>query len=151
VAKKKSVVENEVQTEFPLAVDPVVQKESPAVVVEVALDAKRSVVYTDEVAAIKDSRKRDLPLFIATDNKESILWDLLHDAAGNLDTSTELYQKVTRALDAGCKSFWIVAISEHQAKLAIIDRAYPMEKVAKKDRDSRYLDLLEIAAETPKD
>lgn len=149
MAKKKAVVENEVQTEFPLAVEPVVQKETPAVA-DVASDTKKSVVYTDEVAAIKDSRKRDLPLFIATDDKESVLWDLLHDAAGKLDTETELYQKVTLALDAGCKSVWIVAISEYQAKLAIIDYAYPMEKVAKKDRDSRYLDLLESAAETPK-
>lgn len=150
MAKKKSVVENEVQTEFPLAVETATPKETPAVA-SVVVDAKKAVVYDDEVAAIKDSRKRDLPLFIATDNEESVLWDLLHEAAGQLGTGTELYQKVTQALDAGSKSVWIVAISEHQAKLAIIGYAHPMEKVAKKDRDSRYLDLLESAAETPKE
>jgi len=42
---------------------------------------------------------------------------------------------------------WVVAVSDHQAKLALIDRIYPMEKCSKKDRDSRYLDLLESAAD----
>lgn len=144
MAKKKSVVENEVQTEFPLAVEPAVPKETP-VVAEVVLDAKRSVVYEDEIAAMKDSRKRDLPLFRATSEGYE-LWDLLHEAAAFLEADSELYRKVSEALDE-TKFLWVVAISEHQAKLAIIDYAYPMEKIAKKDRDSRYLDLLESAAE----
>ena len=43
-------------------------------------------------------------------------------------------------------SMWVVAVSEHQAKLALIDRVYPMEKTNKKDRDYRLLHLLESAA-----
>jgi hypothetical protein len=77
-------------------------------------EEKKAVVHDDELAAIKDSRKRDMLLFAVTKDD--------------------------------C-SMWIVAVSEHQAKLAFIDRVWPMEKCSKKDRDSRYLDLLESAAE----
>lgn len=42
---------------------------------------------------------------------------------------------------------WVVAVSEHQAKLALLDRVYPMEKCSKKDRDYRLLHLLESAAD----
>jgi len=45
---------------------------------------------------------------------------------------------------------WIVAVSDHQAKLAMVDRIWPMEKCSKRDRDSRYLDLLESAVEADK-
>lgn len=61
---------------------------------------KKAVVHEDEVAAIKDSRKRDLPLFKVI-NEDYELWNLLHDAAGFLGTSTELYLRITDALDAG--------------------------------------------------
>lgn len=145
--EKKQVVQDEVQKELPLAVEPAA-KEAP-VVVDVALEAKKAVVHEDEVTAIKDSRKRDLPLFRVT-NQTYDSFDLLHDVAGVLDSSTELYRKVSEALD-NTSFFWVVAVSDHQAKLAIIDYAYPMEKVSKKDRDYRYLHLLESAAETPKE
>lgn len=78
-------------------------------------DEKKAVVHEEELAAIKDSRKRDLPLFAVTKDD--------------------------------C-NMWIVAVSDHQAKLALIDRLWPMEKCSKKDRDYRYLHLLESAAET---
>ena len=45
---------------------------------------------------------------------------------------------------------WIVAVSDHQAKLAMVDRVWPMEKRTKRERDSRYLDLLESAVEADK-
>jgi hypothetical protein len=115
MAKEKKPVQDDVRKDLPL--DEGTWKETP-VVVDVAADAKKAVVHDDEVAAIKDSRKRDLPLFAVTKDD--------------------------------CK-MWIVAVSDHQAKLAIIDRVYPMEKVSKKDRDYRYLHLLESAAETTKE
>jgi hypothetical protein len=146
MAKKKEVAQDEVQKELPLATESTA-KETP-VVVDVAADAKRAIVHEDEVGAIKDSRKRDLPLFKIV-KQYCLLWDVLHEAAGELDTGTELYHRVSEALDD--TAMWIVAVSEHQAKLAIIDYAYPMEKVSKKDRDYRYLHLLESAAETSKE
>ena len=77
-------------------------------------EEKKAVVHENELAAIKDSRKRDMLLFAVTKDD--------------------------------C-DMWVVAVSDHQAKLALIDRIYPMEKCSKKDRDSRYLDLLESAAD----
>lgn len=133
MAKSKEVA-TEVQKELPL---------ERVAVYDVELDAKKAVVHEDEIAAIKDSRKRDLPLF-KIDKQYCVLWDVLHEAAGELDTSSELYKRASEALDG--HALWVVAISEHQAKLAIIDYAYPMEKVSKKDRDCRYLHLLESAA-----
>jgi len=91
--------------------------EEPQAVEDVVAENNKAVVHEEEVAAIRDSRKRDLPLFKATIE--------------------------------GCDSWgflWIVAVSEHQAKLALIDRVWPMEKCSKKDRDYRYLHLLESAA-----
>ena len=140
VKAKKEVVQDEVSPEA--VVEESTAKETP-VVVDAAADAKKAVVYDDEVAAIKDSRKRDLPLFRVT-NENNVVWNLLHDAAGFLGTDTELYQRVTDALDE--EATFVVAVSEHQAKLAILDRAYPMQKCSKKDRDYRYLHLLESAA-----
>lgn len=122
-----------------------VEEQNPTVVEDVVAEAKAAVVHEDEVAAIKDSRKRDLPLFrvdIAFANKHCGLWDLLNEVAEVLDGSTELYQRVSSTLDA-CIFGWVVAVSEHQAKMAFIDRAYPMEKISKKDRDYRLLHLLE--------
>lgn len=123
-----------------------VSEEQAVVVEDVAADARKAVVYDDEIAAIKDSRKRDLPLF-AVKKQHCEVWNLLHDAAGFLGTDTELYQRVSDALDSGNDAMWVVAVSEHQAKLAILDRAYPMEKTSKKDRNYRYLHLLESASE----
>lgn len=78
-------------------------------------EEKKAVVREDELVAIKDSRKRDMPLFaVAIDDCD----------------------------------MWIVAVSEHQAKLALIDRVWPLKKCSKKDRDYRYLHLLESAVET---
>ncbi len=77
-------------------------------------DEKKAVVHENELAAIKDSRKRDLLLFAVTKDD--------------------------------C-DMWVVANSEHQAKLALIDRIYPLEKCSKKDRDYRLLHLLESAVD----
>lgn len=41
------------------------------------------------------------------------------------------------------QSVWVVAVSEHQAKLAVLDRVWPMEKYTKRERDERYTRLLE--------
>jgi hypothetical protein len=38
---------------------------------------------------------------------------------------------------------FVVAVSEHQAKLAFVDHVWPLTKWSKKDRDYRYLHLLE--------
>lgn len=48
------------------------------------------------------------------------------------------------------KVLYVVAVSDHQARLAMVDRIWPMEKCSKRDRDSRYLDLLESAVEADK-
>ena len=109
--EKKLVVQDEVQKELMLEI---AAKETP-VFHDVGMEAKKAVVHDDEVAAIKDSRKRDLLLFAVVKDD--------------------------------C-DMWVVAVSEHQAKLALIDRVYPMEKCSKKDRDYRLLHLLESAAET---
>lgn len=74
---------------------------------------RNAVVHDDELAALKDSRKRDMPVFAMT----------------------------------GDKPFWVVAASDHQAKLALVDRIYPLSKLAKRDRDARYTELLEKAAD----
>ncbi len=80
-------------------------------------EEKKAVVHDDELAAIKDARKRDMMLFTAASEQATV---------------------------------WIVAVSDHQAKLAMVDRVWPMEKWAKRTRDSRYLDLLESAVEADK-
>lgn len=77
---------------------------------------RNAVVYDNELAAIKDSRQRDLPVFVAT-----------HDTKG--------------------KTHWIVAVSEHQAKLALLDLVWPMQKHTKRSRDERYTQLLELECE----
>ena len=77
-------------------------------------EEKKAVVHDDELAAIKDSRKRELSVFKAT-SKESTVW--------------------------------IVAVSDHQAKLALVDRTWPMDKYTKRCCEVRYIDLLESAAE----
>ena len=76
---------------------------------------KKAVVHEEELAAFKDSRKRDLLLFEVVKNEDYVMW--------------------------------VVAVSEHQAKLALVERVYPMEKCSKKDRDYRLLHLLESAVD----
>lgn len=49
------------------------------------------------------------------------------------------------------ETVWVVATSEHQAKLALLDRVWPMSKKTKRDRDSRYLVLLENAFKAEKE
>jgi len=69
-----------------------------------------AVVHQDELAAIKDGRDRDLPIFVSSDGQEYM---------------------------------WIVAVSDHQAKLAMVDYIWPMRKLTKRARDERYTKLLE--------
>lgn len=45
------------------------------------------------------------------------------------------------------KQVWIVAVSEHQAQLALVNYIWPMFKLTKKFRDIRYMKLLEEAVE----
>lgn len=79
-----------------------------------------AVVHDDELAAIKDSRQRDLPLF-------------------------SLIRPFAVSAEEEKQPLWIVAVSEHQANLALVDYLFPIEKCAKKDRDERYTELLELA------
>ncbi len=81
-----------------------------------------AVVHESELAAMKDSRKRDMPVF------------LLARESGSPDDAARL---------------WVVAVSEHQAKLAMVERVWPMSKLTKKERDERYTDLLEAAFDHP--
>ena len=74
-------------------------------------EERKAVVHENELEAMKDSRKRDLPVF----------------AMG------------------GEKPFWIVAVSDHQARLALVDNIWPLVKQTKKERDERYTELLEEA------
>lgn len=76
-----------------------------------------AVVHDSELAAIKDSRQRDLPVFKASYNTKG-------------------------------ESLWIVAVSDHQAKMAMLDRVWPMEKYTKRERDERYTRLLELECES---
>lgn len=41
------------------------------------------------------------------------------------------------------ESRWVVATTEHQAQLAMVEHLWPMEKLSKRQRDERYLQLLE--------
>lgn len=41
------------------------------------------------------------------------------------------------------ESRWVVATTEHQAQLAMVEHLWPMEKLTKRQRDERYLQLLE--------
>jgi hypothetical protein len=72
---------------------------------------RNATVHEDEMAAIKDSRDRDMPLFEKP----------------------------------GEKPLWVVAVSDHQAKLALVDRIFPLGKYTKRERDDRYTGLLEKA------
>lgn len=47
----------------------------------------------------------------------------------------------------GSRTVWIVANSEHQALLALTAHVWPIVKVQKRDRDNRYLELLEELSE----
>ncbi len=73
---------------------------------------RNAVVHEDELAALKDSRERDMPVFLADRGKSHV-------------------------------GPWVVATSDHQAKLAMVDWVYPMSKLTKRQRDERYTVLLE--------
>lgn len=73
---------------------------------------RRAVVHEDELAAIKDSRDRDMPIFASKSKCENV-------------------------------HIWIVAVSDHQAKLAMLDHVWPLVKHTKRSRDERYTELLE--------
>jgi hypothetical protein len=75
---------------------------------------RNAVVHEDELAALKDSRERDMPVFEVADGD------------------------VLRVVGP-----WVVATSDHQAKLAMVDWVYPMSKLTKRQRDERYTVLLE--------
>lgn len=74
--------------------------------------ASKALVHDNELAAIRDSRERDVPVFKTS-----------HKTTGD--------------------SLWIVAVSDHQAKLAMVDYLWPLEKMSKRDRDEQYTRLLE--------
>lgn len=76
------------------------------------LVGSRAVVHENELAALKDSRERDLPVF-------------------------------KTACKTNGDSRWVVAVSDHQAKLALLDYLWPMEKLTKRERDEQYTRLLE--------
>ena len=46
-------------------------------------------------------------------------------------------------------SRWVVATTEHQAQLALVEHLWPMEKLSKRERDERYLQLLEGRLKVP--
>jgi hypothetical protein len=37
---------------------------------------------------------------------------------------------------------WVVATSEHQAKLAMVDYIWPLKKISKRERDNRQLEIM---------
>lgn len=76
------------------------------------MSEKIAKVHDNELDAIKDSRGRDLPLYVAS---------------------------------SGDKQLWIVAVSDHQAELALVDYIWPLFKINKRIRDERYTTLLEEA------
>lgn len=41
---------------------------------------------------------------------------------------------------------WVVGVSKHQARLALVDRIWPLTKKSRRERDARYMSLLEEAA-----
>lgn len=47
------------------------------------------------------------------------------------------------------ESRWVVATTEHQAQLAMVEHLWPMEKLTKRQRDERYLQLLEDQISKP--
>lgn len=51
--------------------------------------------------------------------------------------------------ESGDQVLWIVAVSEHQAQLAMVSRIWPMTKTPKRVRDARYTYLLEQAVLGP--
>ena len=81
------------------------------------LEDRIAMVHDDEMAAIKDSRQRELPLFAMPDMPSFV-------------AATQL---------------WVVAVSEHQARLALSELIYPLHKRTKKECDARYISLLEQA------
>lgn len=110
-------------------------------------EEKKAVVHDDELAAIKDSRKRDMLLFRSVNSDECMRWNLLLDVYKLAVEDTDLHKRIERAIDTGCDTVWIVAVSEHQAKLALVDHIWPMDKLTKRDCETRYIELLESAAE----
>lgn len=76
-----------------------------------------TVVYEDELEALRDSRKRDMPVFA------------MRGDYGNVG------------------KLWVVAVSELQALTALTYRIFPVVKLSKRERDLRYTELLELAAE----
>ncbi len=81
-----------------------------------------AVVHNNELAAMKDSRKRDMPVF---------------------------WMEGKKGFACGFNRLWVVATSEHQARLAMVDLVFPMTKLTKKERDERYTGLLEAAFDHP--
>ena len=76
------------------------------------MSEKIAKVYESQLEAIKDSRSRDLPLFVA---------------------------------NSGDKQLWVVAVSDHQAELGLVNYIWPLSKINKRIRDYRYTMLLEEA------
>jgi len=48
----------------------------------------------------------------------------------------------------GEQTLWVIATTEHQAKMALIDRIWPLVKQSKRDREQRFTILLEQAVDT---
>jgi hypothetical protein len=94
------------------------ETEQKAEVVADDVVGRNAVVHEDELAALKDSRERGMPVFLADRGKSHV-------------------------------GPWVVAASDHQAKLAMVDWVYPMTKLTKRQRDERYTDLLEAAFDHP--
>jgi len=82
-------------------------------------EERKAVVHEDEIAAMRDSRVRDLPLFA-------------------MPVEAETKQPDDTLL-------WVVAVSEHQALAALVKYVYPIRKLSKKERDDRYIVLLDKA------
>lgn len=81
---------------------------------------RNAVVYEDELAALKDSRERDMPVFEVEEPRRNMLEGSIRVVGP-----------------------WVVATSDHQAKLAMVDWVFPMSKLTKRQRDERYTVLLE--------
>ena len=76
-----------------------------------------------------------------SDDKQAVVHE--NEFAALKDAREAKLQVFKIASNTNGDSKWVVAVSEHQAKLAMVEFLWPMVKLPKRYRDDQYTRLLE--------
>jgi hypothetical protein len=73
-----------------------------------------------------------------TEERQAVVFD---DELAAIRESRSRGMLLFHAGKDGCGP-WVVATSDHQAKLAMVDYIWPLKKISKRDRDNRQLEIM---------